>query len=202
MLGSLSLASTGNAGLITIYGDYSPGPSGPEIYYDATVARGTLECSISCEGLTSSLVSGEYSANVPQLSTADGWSSGSADVFYLGNNGISTELSLINDYSSEVFESAVQADTGGSSTYGFISVAELLLFKIGASPDMFLIRNTSGLEQTYSYTGFSGLGSGLSHVTTASVPEPGSMSLLAAGLIFMGLMQRQRKRRDAAARAA
>ena len=192
MLGSLSLASTSNAGLITIYGDYSPGPAGPEIYYDATVARGTLECSISCEGLTSSLISGVYSADVPELSTADGWSSISADLFHLDNNGIATELSLINSFSTEPYDRGTQTDTGGADSYDFSSVSEYLLFKIGASPDMFLVRNTSGQVQEYSYTGFSGLGSGLSHVT--SVPEPGSISLLAAGLIFIALMRRRASR--------
>ena len=194
LLGTLTVSASGNAGLITIYGDYNPGPSGPDSYYDATVARGTLECSISCEGQISSWPSGTYSAEVPPLSSADGWSPTSADVFYLENNAIATELGIINTFSSQVFESATQTDTGGASTYSFSSIAEVLLFKIGASPDMFIIRNTSGQEQTYSYTGFAGLGSGLSHYTTASVPEPGSISLMAAGLILLGLMQLRKRR--------
>ena len=175
-----------------------PPPAGPQITYDASVARGTLECSISCEGLISWLPSGVYTANVPQVDTADGWSSNQADLFYLANNGIATELTFINEFAEPDYSNATKTPTGGVSNYDFMSSSEYELFKLGAGPNMFLIHNTSGLEQLYSYTGFSGLGSGLSHITSVasvSVPEPGSLALLGAGLFSIGLIRRRKESR-------
>jgi hypothetical protein len=189
-LAVLCLSSISHAGLITIYGAYDPAPAGPQITYDALVARGTLECSIGCEGLVSSLSSGIYPANVPQLSTAAGWSTSAADLFYLSNHAITTELAVINAFAGTAYTDAKQTSTGGASAYSFTSAATYLLLVMGASPDTFLIHNTSGQEQSYSYTGFSGLGSGLSHVT--SVPEPDALTLLGAGLIAIGLMMVRR----------
>lgn len=189
-LAALSWSSISHAGLITIYGDYDPAPAGPQITYDATVVRGMLECSIGCEGLTSSLSSGVYSANVPQLGTADGWSTSAADLFYLSNHGIATELAFINAFADPDYTDATRSSAGDAATYSFTSAATYLLLVLGASPDTFLIHNTSGQAQSYSYTGMPGLGSGLGHVT--SVPEPDSLTLLGAGLIAIGLMMGRR----------
>jgi hypothetical protein len=186
-------ANAANAVPITLYGSYSQSDG----LYDAADDRGQLTCSLGCSGLTSSLVSGPYDANVPDVTTQSGFSADSADLFYLGNNSDSSELAFVNAVLNPDVAAGTRTDTFGLSSYTFTSSALYLLLKIGASPDVALIKNTSGLAQTYWYLPFPKEGAGLSHITeyggTTSVPEPETFLLLAPGILAMALRLRRRK---------
>jgi hypothetical protein len=182
------------ATLLTFYGDWNSPPPGPQITYDAADDRGSLSCEFACEGLLSNLASGIYSQNVPNVSTASGWSVSAADLFYLANNSLATELAFVNAVVDPDFLTGTKTDgTGGSMI--FTSMAEYILIKIGASPDMALIHNTSGVSQTYTYTAFSGEGAGLSHYTEfggTEIPLPAAGFLLFAGLGALAALKRRK----------
>jgi len=186
-------ASAANAVPITLYGSYSH----KDGLYDASDDRGQLTCSLGCSGLTSSLVSGPYDANVPNVTTQAGFSSVAADLFYLGNNSDASELAFVNAVLHPDVAAGTRTDTFGVSSYTFTSSALYLLLKIGTSPDMALIWNSSGQAQTYSYLGFQGEGAGLSHFTEyggpTSVPEPETLLLLAPGVLALALRLRRRR---------
>lgn len=185
-------ANVANAVPLTLYGSYS----NKDNYYDAADDRGVLDCSIGCSGLTSSLLSGYYTANVPSVSTQSGFNTLYADLFYLGNNSEASELAFVNAVLNPDYSTGTRTDTGGATSYSFTSSALYLLLKIGASPDMALIYNSSGQTQTYSYTAYPGEGAGLSHLTEygrlVKVPEPETFALFGAGLLAMAFVRRRR----------
>jgi hypothetical protein len=186
-------ANAANAVPITLYGSYTNSTG----LYDADDDRGQVTCSVSCEGLLSSLPSGSYGPDVPSVLTADGFSTDSADLFHLANNSEAGELAFVNAVIDPDFVSGAATDAGGASSFSFTSAALYILLKIGASPDIALIWNTSGGEQTYSYTGLRAEGAGLSHYVEfggpVSVPEPETFLLLAPGVLLMALRMRRRK---------
>jgi hypothetical protein len=185
-------ATAASAVPITLYGSYSQ----KDGLYDADDDRGQLSCSVGCSGLTSSLVSGHYDADVPDVLSQSGFSSEYADVFYLANNSDAAELAFVNAVINPDYATGVRTDTGGLSSYTFSSAAVYILLKIGATPDMALIWNTSGQAQTYSYLGFPQEGAGLSHITEyggpTSVPEPETLLLLVPGVLALALRLRRR----------
>ena len=189
----MSFATAASAVPITLYGSYSQ----QDGLYDAADDRGQLDCSVGCSGLTSSLVSGHYDSDVPNVLSQSGFSSENADVFYLANNSDAAELAFVNAVISPDYATGVRTDTGGLSSFTFTSAAMYILLKIGATPDMALIWNTSGQAQTYSYLGFPGEGAGLSHFTEyggpTGVPEPETLLLLAPGVLALALRLRRRR---------
>src|SRR5207342_1675028 len=124
----------------------------------------------------------------PNVSTATGFSAPNGDLFWLANNSLASETAFVNAVVDPDFATGTKTDVNASS-FTFTSSAAYILLKIGADPNIALIHNTSGQEQTYTYSGFQGEGAGLSHYTTfgrsvtQQVPEPGSLALLGVGLL-------------------
>ena len=108
-------ANAANAVPITLFGSYSH----KDGLYDASDDRGQLSCSLGCSGLTSSLLTGTYSADVPDVSTQSGFSSTSADLFYLANNSDASELAFVNAVLNPDVAAGTRTDTAGVSSYTF-----------------------------------------------------------------------------------
>ena len=180
-------ASAANANVITLYGDWTNKTN----YYDATVERGSVECSVSCSGLLSTLPSGTYSSTMPDVSTAGGFDGSSADLFYLPNDSEAPETAFVHDGIDGNLPTGTKTSGNGSLSFTFTSAAMYILLKIGSDPNMALLWNTSGGLQTYTYYGEPGSGSGLSHVL--GVPEPETLLLLLPGVAAMAMGMRRRK---------
>jgi len=185
-LGAL-FANVANANVITLYGDWTQ----KDDYYNSTTVRGSVGCSLSCVGLLSTLPSGSYDSIMPDVSTAGGWSSTSADLFYLPSDSEATETAFVNEVIDGNLPTGTKTSGNGGLSWTFTSAAMYILLKIGSEPNMALLWNTSGVLQTYTFSGVAGTGSGISHVL--GVPEPETLLLLLPGVAAMAMGMRRRK---------
>lgn len=188
----VGMASGASATTLTFLGAYNPDPNGPQITYVPDEERGSLTCT-SCTGLLSTLPGGVYDPDVPDASTHDGFSGTSADLFALANSNPDTELAFVNAVIDPDFATtSTQLTTGiNNGNASFVTSAEYILFKIGASPDYALIHNTVA-NNTFDYTAFSNEGAGLSHYvefgSVSPVPLPAALSFMLTGLAGLGFL--------------
>ena len=61
-------ANAANANTITLLGDYTNNPG----WYDAEAVRGTVGCTLTCEGLLSTLTTGPSASVVPDVTMTEG----------------------------------------------------------------------------------------------------------------------------------
>jgi hypothetical protein len=140
------------------------------------------------------LATGIYEPGVPDATNADGWSGTAADAFYLANNSVASETEYVNAVAGTSFSTETKTDGGGVTSASFFSLAQYILIKFGADPNVVVIRNTSGVGQTYSWSGFEAEGGGLRHYTEfgeVPIPLPAAGWLLLAGVGGLAAMRRK-----------
>ncbi len=165
LLGMIPLSA--NASTINFFGDDGL----------PNLLRGTLTCSLTCEGL---LTSGAFSPT-------------RADMRTVHPPSAANELAFVNSVVPETFISGIKTDDPGN----FTSNALYILFKIGGGNTFAttLIMNTAGAVQSYSYIPVAGTGSGLSHINEFGViPIPAAGVLLISALAGLGFASRRRRK--------
>jgi hypothetical protein len=216
----LGVTGASAATLLNVTGDVDKSGGNPMLYsYNADFIRGTLYCSLGCEGLTISTASftgASGDSGYPTVINATGFGTTNAELYVGGDSGADTELGQANMITSGNYLVGDKYNLDGSDNkedYTWTTNAQYILLKIGNLPDVTFIRNTGGYGNVFTYVKAEG-GHGLSHfngfgeyecpegtpgcgggVTPPSpVPLPAGMPLLLVGLGALGFMRRKSRK--------
>lgn len=225
MVGGAASAAT-VSDTLEFLGDVVNGSGGAKNFdADAVRAKVTCEGTVLCMGLDSSAVDELNVDNPykkPATSSATGFVFGYSDLFYLPNDGEATERGFVNDWANPDFpeNSGIKTTpvppSGQTSVsmFEFTSNALYILFKIGKSPDVTIIKN-GAYGTKYTFEAIAGEGSGLSHIVEfgkydtpcevtnscgggggiGDVPLPAGMPLMLAGFGVMAFVARRKARK-------
>lgn len=179
---ALALAPANSATLVT----FQNGPDG------GGIDRFEVTCTVACEGwlFDAEMLGGDIGGLIDKH-----------DQNYATGTGEAWEKNLL----ASIVGATLTYVKDESGTTSFFSDALYHLFRIGKSPDVGLLVNTSGVAQSYAFSPFEGTGSGLSHVaeygTVPPIPLPPAALLFLTGLAGMGLLTRRRRAKLGAAAA-
>ena len=204
-------ASAASAATISLFNDDPTAASG-----GTGGIRGTVTCSGACDALV-------YSPGVYEFGSGDPGTAGSfqftnyGEVFYdNGSSGAAAQLALANELLNAEFTSLTEDvdSASGGTTYNIMG--DVVFLKIGNTPEIAAIRNTSGVKNwSFSFEQAEGTRGDLSNFFTVTYPEecppgkftgcpvpvevipvPATLPLLAGGLALAGFVMR-RRRKDA-----
>ena len=182
-------ANTVSAATLTFYNDVNPNDT----------SRATFNCSLGCEGAL-------FDSNDPLVANLTSWSGSLGDL--VDNlTGAQASTDFVNRITGESYDK--DADRTETSRAGFANVmftssAEYILFKIGKSPNVGLIKNTGGANNKFTFNQV-GRGAGLSNTEEFGrvddppggvIPVPAGLPLLISALGVFGIV-RSRKRKSA-----
>lgn len=117
-----------------------------------------------------------------------------ADLYDIGNSSEANEATALNTLAGTSFSGSdgMKTETGGQETFGFTTLAQWVVIKLGAGTAF--IQNTSGGALDIDFSAFAGTGGGISHITEFGViPIPGALWLMVAGLAGLGFASRRKK---------
>ena len=175
-ISALFAASASNAAtILNVTGDVDANNGRVTTYdYDADFIRGTLSCSLGCEGLTLSTLSftgASDTTGYPKYQDSTGFGNINAELFIHDTNGASStanELIQINAVQGTTYTSGFKYELGGGddgTDFTWTTNAEYILLKIGNFPDRTVIKNTGGYGNVFTFLQAPG-GNGLSHFTS------------------------------------
>lgn len=182
---AVGMVTGANASTVTINNDTDitdPASSGA----NGTNLRGTVTCTLACSGL---------------FYTAGAYGFGDPGEMFDGpsNSGDANEALWVNSVLGTSFTGTDVGDNYQDDDDAFVSAALYIIMKVGNNPDYLMIRNDSGVSQTFSYAKASGSKGGLSHTFSLGTPPPSPVPLPAAGWLLlagiagMGAIRRRRK---------
>lgn len=155
----------------------------------------SVTCSPSCAGITGGSITSTSQGTA--TGTAGSLSGSSADLYGISPNDPPTEAAALNVLAGTNFLSGVQTDAGGVDTLSFSTTAAWIGLKLGAGT--FFLQNTSGPVTLFitflKASGPTGAGGGFSHYTEFgnTIPIPGALWLMGAGLAGLGFANRRKK---------
>ncbi len=154
--------------------------------------RGTVTCTLLCSGLY--YTGGAY-----------GW--GDPGEMFDGpiNAGDANEAIWVNSVVGTSFDGSDVAENYQDNANSFASAALYIIMKIGRNPDYLMIKNLSGLLQTFTFAKADGAKGDLSHAFSLGtppnsgnppeVPIPAALPLFGTGLAIFGFVGWRRKRK-------
>ena len=170
---ALGMFTTGaNAATIDVFNDWEATPQ---------VQRGSVNCDLACEVMTFDGTTWGFSSAYGELDDGPPNSSEAAEAVWLsmvtGDTYVAADLS--------------KTDPASDST-DYSTIALYTILKIGLDPDYTVIKNTSGVQLTWSWTNLAGGGGGLSHFSSVTVvPLPAGLPLLLSALGFGAILRRK-----------
>lgn len=182
---ALMMATGINAATITINNDTditaaaTSGAGGTDL-------RGTVTCTLACSSL---------------YYTAGAYDFGNPGEMFDGptNSGDANEAIWVNSVLGTSFTGTNVAANYQNNGNAYVSAALYIIMKVGNTPDYLMIRNDSGVSQTFSFSQAAGSKGGLSHsyslgTPISTVPLPAAGFLLFGALGGLGFVARRRRK--------
>ncbi len=182
---AVGMVTGANAATVTINNDMDITAAASSGAY-GTNLRGTVTCTLACSGL---------------FYTAGAYGFGDPGEMFNGpsSSGDANEALWVNSILGTSFTKTDVGANYQNNANAFVSAALYIIMKVGNNPNYLMIRNDSGVSQTFSYAQASGSKGGLSHTFSLGTPPPSPVPLPAAGWLLlagiagMGAMRRRKK---------